>query len=158
MVISSLTGCISMPEMPERLQLYGIEVRSESYDDRFVRKSSGGYNYLPSKMNSKIYAFGALTGYGDRFRISIYNTSNKPINSNYFSDKFELFTKDGKQYILEAGSITGYPKGHINPDDNAIFYVDKPKGLKRESNIAKIVVRLGYETRIVLKPDLKTSK
>jgi len=147
-----------MPEAPERLQLYGIEVNSELYDDDYVMKKSGGYSYLTSKMNPKIYAWASLTPYGSQFRISVNNNSNKPLNSNYFSDKFNLYTKDNKQYILKTDDIVNYPKGYVNPDDSAVFYVDKPKGLKSEGNISKIVVQLGYDTRIVLKPDVNGVK
>ena len=157
LVIASLfiASCVSIAEAPKRLQLYGIEVNSELYDDDYARKKDGKYTYLPSKMSPNIYAWGALTSYGSEFRISVNNNSNKPINSNYFLDKFNLYTKDNKQYVLKADDFLNYPKGYINPDDSAVFYVDKPNGLKSEENISKIVVQLGYDTRIVLKPTSK---
>jgi hypothetical protein len=69
-----------------------------------------------------------------------------------------LFTKDDKKYILEPrGGIVQYPeKKYINPDDSIVFKVKTVKGLKRENDVSKIVIRLGYDTRIVLKQ--KTQK
>ena len=162
-VLLFLTGCtplaklskLSFPKSPERLKFYGIEISSELYDNAYVRKEGMKYSYSPLKMNPKVYAQGSLNSYGDQFEISVSNASKKPLRSNYFMDKFTLYTKDNKQYMLKSDNIVNYPKEYINPDDGAWFYVDKPRGLKGERNILKIIVKLADGTRIVLKPELK---
>jgi hypothetical protein len=144
-----ISSCASIQSKPVTCHHYGIQVDSESYDDRYIR----GVSYLPSVMNPKIYAWGCFFEEGQYFKLEVYNKSNNPINSNYFLDKFELFTKDDKKYILEPrGGIVQYPeKKYINPDDSIVFKVKTAKGLKREDDVSKIVIRLGYDTRIVLK-------
>jgi len=152
LVITALfiTSCVSIPAKSVTCHHYGIQVDSESYDDRYIR----GVSYLPSVMSPKVYAWGCFFEDGQYFRLKVYNKSNNPVNSNYFLDKFELFTKDGKRYILEPrGGIGRYPKkSYINPDESMYFSVKPPKGLKHEDDVAKIVIKLGYDTRIVLKP------
>ena len=105
-------------------------------------------------MNPKVYAWGCFFEDSQYFSLKVHNNSNNPINSNYFLDKFELFTKGGKRYILEPrGGIGRYPeKSYINPDESMSFSVKPPKGLKHEDDVAKIVIKLGYDARIVLKP------
>lgn len=145
-----ITSCASIESRPLTWHHYGIQVDSESYDDKYIR----GVSYLPSVMNQKIYAWASLSEYGHYFKLQVHNKSNKPISSNYFLDQFELFTKDGAKYILEpTGGIARYPeKKYINPQDAVWFSVNTPKGLKHEDDIAKIVIKLGYDARIVLKP------
>ena len=152
LVIATLliASCVSIPTRSVSCYHYGIQIDSESYDDKYIR----GVSYLPSVMNQKINARGCFFEDGQYFHLTVYNKSNNPINSYYFSDQFELFTSDNKKYILEPrGGIVQYPKrNYINPQDSVVFKVKIAKGIKSENEITKIVIKLGYDTRIVLKP------
>jgi hypothetical protein len=154
-VLLLLSSCSSNPRKIYTWNYYGIEVDSETYDDDFINKEKT-ISYIASAMNPNIYARARYTDITITqlvpefyFQIKVYNESKNPITSNYFIDSFELFTKDGKRYILK-GKKYNYP--HINPGDKATFYMRAPQALKSELDILKIVVRLGFYTRIVLKP------
>lgn len=152
-----IVSCASLPSKTINCYHYGIQVDGESYDDKYIR----GVSYLPSVMNPKINARGCLPEHGKYFKLEVRNESDNPINLNYFLDRFELFTNDGKKYMLEPrGGIARYPeKKYINPQESIWFSVNPPKGLKSENDVAKIVVKLGWDARIVLKPKFpKASK
>jgi hypothetical protein len=115
-------------------------------------------------MNDDIYAgIDKVAPSDDSFTVWIHNKTDKPFSTNYFSDKFSLFTKSNRKYILDNGDIGSYPEyepdtsGYINPNDNMGVKLSLPSGVDI-ANVKKFIVNMGWDVRIVLKPDLKTSK
>ena len=147
----------------DKFSFYGIQIEDSKNDYRFVRKE-GAYSYLPSEMNTNIYArIDKVAPSDDSLTMLIYNKTDKPLSTNYFSDKFSLFTKDGRKYILDNGDMGSYPEyppeisGYINPNDSMGVELSLPSGVGID-NIKKFIVNMGWDVRVVLKPDLKTSK
>jgi hypothetical protein len=144
----------------DKFSFYGFHIDSPEYDDKYVR----GVSWIPSKMNNDIYAsISKVAPSDDSFIVLIYNKTGKPFSTNYFSDKFSLFTKDNHKYILDNGGIGSYPEyepetsGYINPNDVMGVKLSLPSGIDI-ANVKKFIVNMGWDVRIVLKPDLTTSK
>jgi len=144
----------------DKFSFYGLHIDSPEYDDKYVR----GVSWIPSKMNDDIYAgIDKVAPSDDSFTVWIHNKTDKPFSTNYFSDKFSLFTKSNRKYILDNGDIGSYPEyepdtsGYINPNDNMGVKLSLPSGVDI-ANVKKFIVNMGWDVRIVLKPDLKTSK
>jgi len=144
----------------DKFSFYGFHIDSPEYDDKYVR----GVSWIPSKMNDDIYArIDKVAPSDDSFTVWIGNKTDKPLSTNYFSDKFSLITKDGRKYILDNGSIGSYPeyesetRGYINPNDNMGVKLNLPSDVDI-ANVKKFIVNMAWDVRIVLKPDLKTFK
>jgi len=144
----------------DKFSFYGFHIDSPEYDDKYVR----GVSWIPSKMNDDIFArIDKVAPSDDSFTVWIRNKTDKPFSTNYFSDKFSLFTKSNRKYILDNGDIGSYPEyepdtsGYINPNDSMGVKLSLPSGVDI-ANVKKFIVNMGWDVRIVLKPDLKTSK
>jgi hypothetical protein len=147
----------------EKFSFYGLQIKDPENDYKFVRKE-GTFSFYPSLMNENIYArIDKVAPSDDSFTVWIHNKTDKPFSTNYFSDKFSLFTKDNRKYILDNGGMGSYPEyppetsGYINPNDNMGVDLSLPSGINI-SNVKKFVVNMGWDVRIVLKLDLEVSK
>jgi hypothetical protein len=106
-------------------------------------------------MNPNIYAFAEANSYS--LVISVTNNTKNPIDTNYFSDDFELMDKDGRTFKLEKNDIMLYPEAtYINPGQTVGFPLKNPFDYEKLKNeTAMIVCTLGSLTNrvtIVLKP------
>ncbi len=147
----------------EKFNFYGIHINSLEYDYKFVSKG-GSFSWYPSKMNKDIYArIDKVAPSDNHFIVMVHNDSDKPFSTNYFSDKFSIVTKDNREYVLDNDNLGSYPEyppetsGYINPNDNMGVKLSLPSGVGI-STIKKFIVNIGWDVRIVLKPDLKTTK
>jgi len=142
-------------------KFYGISMNSvqNAKDFKIISYSVGEIrsNKNDRTMNPDIYAWAEVDCSG--LVISVTNNTKKPIDTNYFSDDFELMDKDGKTFKLEKYDISFYPKiDYINPGKTAMFLLKNPFNYdyeKLKNGTAMIVCTFGSlfnRVTIVLKP------
>lgn len=140
---------------------YGISMNSvqNAKDFKIISYSEGEISYYKKErtMNPDIYAWAKVDSY--LLLISVTNNSKNPIDTNYFSDDFELMDKDGRTFKLEKKDIMSYPEvGYINPGKTLRFLLYNPFDFddeKLKNGTAMIVCTLGSlfnRVIIVLKP------
>lgn len=162
----SLVSCasISKEEAPD---FFGIYVYDEKYIDDFTIQSYSSESGVKIDNNKDttvrfINASASLSHESSykhpprtRFHIKVWNGSTKPIDTNYFGDKYTLVTKSGSEYVLDKPYITRYfDSDAINPGvvGSASVFLNQYH-LKQES-VKHIVLRLGsgHKKVIILKP------
>jgi hypothetical protein len=151
-----LTGCATVNPK----YYYGISMNSvqDAKDFKIIsgHKEEVKYYKNDRTMNPDIYAWAEVSNW-TFFIISVTNNTKKPIDTNYFSDDFELTDKDGRTFKLEKYDISFYPKAnYINPGETLKFPVTNPFDYEKFKNeTAMIVCTLGSlfnRVTIVLKP------
>ena len=154
----ALIGCATT-EIPN--SFYGIKTNRVSNSAQFelFLDESGelNYNYDKRSMNANVYAWGKVRGIWGLY-IYITNNSDSPIHTNYFTDKFTLITKDGKEFRLEKKDISYYYKGdYINPEKTVSYSFPNPFDTQYRliNDTGMIVCQLGSAFKpvtIILKP------
>jgi hypothetical protein len=151
-----LAGCATVEPKKD---FYGINMNSvkNAKDFKIVSYSLGEISYSKNNqtMNPDIYAFAEANSYS--LVISVTNNTKNPIDTNYFSDDFELMDKDGRTFKLEKNDIMLYPEvTYINPGQTVGFPLKNPFDYEKLKNeTAMIVCTLGSlanRVTIVLKP------
>ncbi len=174
-----ISGCSTTPmndffgiEMNPKVAKY-FKIASYSEEE--------GVRYASTfEMNPLVFAYAEIKP--DFLMIKVVNSSQKTIPTNYNEDVFEVVTKDSSKYVLLKGKRDDFPdKETINPGETIQFKVFFPNDFvktegmtgvpfrnssgkfeiwKGEGNllnfakdkIREIVVSLGKNTTIVLKP------
>jgi len=153
-----LSGCATVAA---KNHFFGISMNSvrDAKDFDIVSDTEEGikFNKNDRTMNPDIYAWARVDG--PYVLISVTNNAKKPIDTNYFSDDFELTDKDGRTYKMEKLDISLYPQiSYINPGRTAKFLLENPfyhDNKDFNNQTAVIVCTLGSlfnRVTIVLKP------
>lgn len=141
---------------------YGISMNSvkDAKDFKIISGPQEEVKYYKNDrtMNPDIYGWAEIqNGWFSLFIVSVTNNTKKPIDTNYFSDDFELIDNDDKTFKLEKYDISLYPKvSYINPGETVKFPVTRPFDYEKfTKETAMIVCTLGSmfnRVTIVLKP------
>ena len=152
----ALAGCATV----NTKHFYGIGMNSikDAKDFKIILNSKGEMSYYENErtMNSDISAWAEIED-PSLFIVSITNNTKNPIQTNYFSDDFELMDKDGRTFKLEKYDITLYPEAnYINPGETVKFpIVSSLSNEKFTDEIIMIICTLGSpfeRVKIILKP------
>lgn len=151
-LIILLAGCGTYQSTTPKHDFFGIKVKTDSADAFIMIAGANGWSYSNTKnlTDPNIYAYADINH--SRIDIKVHNAGAKPITSNYFLDDFSILSKSGKTYVLEKPSITSYPnRDVINPDSSICYSLRQPFNKFDKDDIEIIFVKLGWNTKIMLK-------
>lgn len=124
---------------------FGIQIsdasKAQEAFSKVVRTKEGvRYTYKKELANTSIYCWGTVGNYWITFQI--HNDSKRPIQMNYFMDKYELATTEGSIYELELPEILDYPSEVVNPKGNKTVKLSNP--IENLSEIKYLSVSLSW--------------
>jgi len=125
---------------------FGIQIldpsKAQEAFSKVVRTKDGGVRYThKSKLaNDSVYCWGTVGNYWITFQI--HNDSKRPIQMNYFMDKYELMSVERSIYELELPDILDYPSKAINPKGSRTIKVSNP--LKNLTEVKYLSVSLSW--------------
>jgi len=174
-----LIGCAAPHAMND---FFGVKMNPE--DEAKFKITSYSQNYGASftgspTMDQKFYAYGETIK--NDLVIKITNETQQPVEINYQTDQFYIYTPDGKEFVLRKPQIDKYPSvSAIEPGQSVQFKLMLPtdywrsvgmttpntedaklvedfwKGLDQQNfsreKIKKIKILLAGKTLIVMKP------
>ncbi len=111
---------------------FGIQILDASKAleafSKVVRTKDGSVRYTHKSRltNDSIYCWATVGNYWITFQI--HNESKRPIQMNYFMDKYGLASVDGSIYELKLPDILNYPSEVINPKGSETIKVSNPVG------------------------------
>ncbi|NOZ61785.1 MAG: hypothetical protein GXO74_08885 [Calditrichaeota bacterium] len=174
-----LVSCAAPPAMND---FFGVKMAPK--DEAKFKITSYSQNYGASytgtsTMEPKFYAYGEMIK--NDLIIKITNETEQPVEINYQTDQFYIYTPDGKEFVLRKPQIDKYPSASkIKPGKAVQFKLMLPsdfwrsvgmtapntedaklvenfwKGLDQQNfsheKIKKIKILLAGKTLIVMKP------
>lgn len=116
LIILTLNSCF-IPVAQK--SFFGIQVYGGMLSSVTKNPDGSIYYRTMGTVNKNINIFCKIGQFKDYLSISfeLCNNGNRPIQPNYYSDKYMIIDNKGKQYSLSF-DIMNYPSGPINPGDS----------------------------------------
>jgi len=132
-----------MQILGETITKYGLQIVDESYAkeafSKVIRNEEGGVSFIRWESHTNdVYCWGSLNEKG--ITLTVLNKTKKPVQMNYFRDRYELMTANGSMYKLKIlTDIENYPDV-VNPQGQQTIRVSQPT-----TDIKYLGVTLDYE-------------
>lgn len=119
-------GCAAQAPLND---FFGIKMNFEDQQDFQIKSYSvqKGASYSSNmNMDNRIYAWAEMSH--EAITIRVINTSDQAIPINYNMDRFVLITNEGKEFVLDKGTLFAYSgKNQIDPGGSCDFHLKLPE-------------------------------
>lgn len=143
LILVFLVGCSIEPRQSENETAIGANSPAAISELEFIGDTGD------------IFVFATLRFSGDEFQfmaLNLRNGAGRPIELNYFADRFYLIDAGGRPHRLENEKDylgATYPDGVINPGGSKTFSVFAPKVTLKKWEIKFLKIKIGLEKIII---------